>query len=244
MPGILDRVAKSYAPISKRQQYCPATPEHFFVLRLAQRLTDAAAIHHYVELCDRHSDAVLLSAYRAALKTETTDLARAFHAALENRNGGGSLPAQDLAAVRIERRAIAVAIFHGTKLKYPPIAHQLSSDGNKALGSAALFISRVMHKCSFSSAALERLPNSCEAQRSQLSKIVTDVLLESQVSLHHYDKREVLSGFGQPPLRFRSQVREVIAAIWPDINGSFGGPLVKDALALGLYAQTERLFLE
>ena len=39
-----------------------------------------------------------------------------------------------------------------------------------------------------------------------------------------------------------SQVQQTIEAIWPDINGSFGAPLIKDALALALYCQTEYLF--
>lgn len=242
MNGILDRVARTHDPIFQRH-YQPATFEHFFALRLANRLDDAAAVHHYIELCERHSQDVLLAVYRSVINTGVADLGRAFNAALEQKNGGnGSLPTTDLAAIRVERRGIAVAIFHGTQLRYPPIAHQLSSDGNKALGSAAMFISRLLDKCHFSSAALEQLPQGCEVQRAQLAKIITDILLHDQVAVHRYAKREVLAAFGHPPLKFRNQVREVISAIWPDINGSYGGPLVKDALALGLYAQTERLF--
>jgi hypothetical protein len=245
MTGILDRVARSHAPTVHRRQYRPATPEHFFALSLANRLKDAAAIHHYVELCDQHTQESLLAAYRLATKSGDTDLGRAFNAVL-GRNDGGmeTLSIADLAAIRIERRAVAVAIFRGTRLKYAPIVHQLSSDGNKALGSAAMFISRLRDKCFFSSAALELLPATCEAQRSQLSKIICDVLIQGQAAIHRFAKPDVLAAFGHPPLRFRNDVREVIAAMWPDINGSYGGPLVKDALALGLYAQTERLFEE
>jgi hypothetical protein len=244
MTGILDRVAKRHPSTSQQRRYRPATPEHFFALRLASRLDDEAAVHHYIELCDRHSQDALLAAYRSVMASGgTADPGRAFNATVQQMNGdNGSLPLADLAAIRIERRGIAVAIFHGTRLKYPPIAHQLSSDGNKALSSAALFISRLREKCTFSSAALELLPPGCEVQRSQLANIIGEVLLQGQVAVHRFAKRDVLAAFGHPPLTFRSQVREVIAAIWPDVNGSYGGPLIKDALALGLYAQTERLF--
>jgi hypothetical protein len=52
----------------------------------------------------------------------------------------------------------------------------------------------------------------------------------------------VLASFGHPRPRFRNQVRQIISTIWPGVNGSFGSPLIKDALALGLYCQVERLF--
>jgi hypothetical protein len=241
MTGILDRVARSSFPDHPRQ-FRPASTEHFVALRLAQRLNDAGAVHHYVELCDRHAEGVLLTAYRQAMTSGSRDLARSFHAALEGvgRNGSGVTP-RHLAAIRIERRAIAVAIFNGGRLKYPPIARQLSSDPNKALGSAAMFIDHIGRKCSFTNAAVEVLPDGGETQRSQLAKIVKEVLVQRQVVISQFAKAEILAAFGYPPLRFRSEVREVISAMWPEVNGEFGSPLIKDALALGLYCQVEHL---
>ena len=52
---------------------------------------------------------------------------------------------------------------------------------------------------------------------------------------------DMLAAFGHPPLRFRNQVREIISAMWPEVNGGFGSPLIKDALALGLYCQVNHL---
>jgi hypothetical protein len=242
MTGILDRVARSSSSTLKTQ-FRPASPQHFVALRLAHRLNDTGAAHHYVELCDRHPEGALLTAYRRAMTSGSHDLARTFHAVLERvgTNGNG-VPNGHLAAIRIERRAIAVAIFNGYRLEYPPIARQLSSDPNKALGSAAMFIDHIRNKCSFTNAAFEALPDGYEAQRSQLAKIVTDVLIQRQVAIWRFAKAEVLAAFGHPPLRFRNQVREVISAMWPEVNGSFGSPLIKDALALGLYCQVEHLF--
>jgi hypothetical protein len=176
------------------------------------------------------------------MRSGSHDLPRRFHTALErvDKNGKG-LPHRDLAAIRIERRAIAVAIFSGDQLKYPPVARQLSSDPAKALGSAAMFIHHIRDKCSFNNSAIEMLPSGYEAQRSHLAQIVTEVLIERQVAIWQFAKREVLTAFGHPPLRFRNEVREVMSAMWPEVNGGFGSPLIRDALALGLYCQVEHL---
>jgi len=241
MPGILDLVAGSHASIQEKQ-YRPASPQHFLALRLAVGLNDARAVQHYVELCDRHSTGSLVAAYRAAMQGGSCNPSRSFHTALEKvGKNGNDVPKRDLAAIRIERRAIAVAIFSGDNLKYPPIARQLSSDSDKALGSAAMFINHIRTKCSFNNAAIEMLPLELEAHRSQLAEIVTEVLVQRQVSIWRFAKAEILAAFGYPPLHFRNQVRDVMSAMWPEVNGSFGAPLIRDALALGLYCQVEHL---
>lgn len=243
MTGILDRVARASFAVHE-EQFRPATPRHYFALCLAQHLNDSAVVHHYVELSERYSEAQLLTAYRRVKANGFHDPARAFHVELErlgNRNGNGLNP-RCLTAIRIERRAIAVAIFNGDELAYPPIARQLPSDPNKALGSAANFIDRIREKCVFTEAAMEALPAGCEAQRSQLARTVSEILRDQDVSILQVAKADVLATFGYPPLRFRNQVREAISAMWSDVDDSFGSPLIKDALALGLYCQTEYLF--
>ena len=243
MSNILDRVARARGPVIKTQ-FKPATAEHFVALRLAQRLNETAAAEHYAELSDRYSEDKLLIAYRRAKASGSRDLARTFHVELErvgNRDSNGSSH-MHLAAIRIERRTIAVAILDGVRLKYPPMVRQLSSDPDKALGSAAMFISRLHDKCSFQTAALEALPEGCEAQRSQLTRMILTALGERGVGIWQVRKPDILAAFGHPPLRFRNQVREVVSAMWPDIDGGFGSPLIRDALALGLYCQVEHLF--
>jgi hypothetical protein len=245
MTGILDQIARSHAP-DPQKQFRPATPQHFMALRLAERLNDSGAVHHYIELGDRHSEGSLLTAYRRTMRSGAQNLARSFHVALEKTDGNGNgISHRDLAAIRIERRAIAVAIFNGQQLTYPPIARQLSSDPDKALGSAAIFINSIRDKCSFANAAIEALPEDCAAQRSRLTKIVIEVLIQRQIAISQFAKAEILAAFGHPRLRFRNEVREVMSAMWPEVNGGFGSPLIKDALALGLYCQVEqRLSLE
>src|ERR1700693_2087700 len=241
MTGILDRVANGFVQAHPRR-FRPASPQEFFALRLAGRLNDAGAVRHYVELCDRRPEGELLSAYRRAAVSGSDDLARTFHLLLEHHHHGAAPKRRDLAAIRIERRAIAIASFTGERLKYPPIARQLSSDSDKALGSAAIFVDHFRDKCAFDNTVLELLPQDSEAQRSQLAKIVTEVLIQRQTAIWQYPKAEVLAAYGNPPLDSRREVREVMSAMWPQINGGFGSDFIRNALALGLYCQVEQLF--
>jgi hypothetical protein len=244
MTGILDRVARSSSH-AHRTQFRPTTANEFFALRLAQRLHEPSAAQHYADLLERHSLAQLLIAFRRAQTSGShLDLARSFHVELgrlAGRNGNGA-STRRLAAIRIERRAVAVAILSGEHLQYAPLVRQLSSDSDKAIGSAAAFISRILAKCPFKTAALETLPEGEEVQRTALMQTIQRVLSEQAVGIWQTSKQDILAAFGHPPLRFRKQVREVVSSIWPDINGGFGSPLIKDALALGLYCQTEYLF--
>jgi len=244
MMNILDQVARS-SSAARYGQFQPSDQREYFALRLAQKLDDAPAVRHYVELVEHYSEAQLLSAYRRARATGSRlDPARSFHLELKRLEGRpGDEPAvRRLAALRIERRAVAVTILDGEHLATPPQVRQLSSNSDKALGSAASFISRILEKYPLGSVALETIPCEAEVLRGDLMEIISRVLVEQDVGIWEVPKLDVLASFGHPRPRFRSQVREVISAIWPGINGSFGSPLIKDALALGLYCQVERLF--
>lgn len=245
MTGILDRVARSSSP-ALCAQFRPASPGEFFALRLAQKLGDAPAALHYAELLGRYSEGQLLVAYRRAKANGGhKDPARAFHTELgrlHGDTGSGNATHRKLAAIRVERRAIAVATLVGQNLQYPYLVRQLSSDSNKALGSAASFVSRILEQGAIGTAALEIVPKPAEAQRSLLAQSICQLATQQGIGIWEVPKQNVLSVFGYPPLRFRNQVREVISRIWPDVDGGFGTPLVQDALALGLYCQVEYLF--
>ena len=244
MTNILDQVARSSSS-ARYGQFQPSDQREYFALRLAQKLDDAAAARHYAELLEHYSEAQLLAAYRRAKAAGShLDPARSFHLELkrlEGRTGDG--PAiRRLAAIRIERRAVAVAILKGDHLAAPPQVRQLSSNTDKALGSAASFISRILQKYPLGTAALETIPRKTEVLRGDLMEIISRVLVEQNIGIWEVSKLDVLASFGHPRPRFRNQVRQVISTIWPGVNGSFGSPLIKDALALGLYCQVERLF--
>ena len=115
MMNILDQVVRSSSS-ARYSQFQPSDQREYFALRLAQKLDDAAAARHYVELVEQYSEAQLLSAYRRAKATGShLDPARSFHMELKRLEGRpGDEPAtRRLAAIRIERRAVAVAILEG-----------------------------------------------------------------------------------------------------------------------------------
>jgi len=244
MTNILDQVARSSSS-ARYNQFEPCDQQEYFALRLAQKLDDAAAARHYADLLDHYSQAQLLTAYRRA-KTAGyhSDPARSFHQELKRLEGrtGDDPPIRRLAAIRIERRAVAIAILDGEHLAAPPQVRQLSSNGDKALNSAASFISRILEQYPLGRAALEAVPCETEVLRGDLMDIISRVLIEQEINIWEVAKPYMLASFGHPGPRFRNQVRKTISTIWPGVNGSFGSPLLKDALALGLYCQVEYLF--
>lgn len=244
MPGILDRVARAAIP-ANHNQFEPTSPNDFFALQLAYKLHEPSAAQHYAHLFGHYSvEQLLIAFHRATIRGSHSDPARSFHDELRRLGDRDAKEIQDrrLAAIRLERRGIAVVILKGYHLEYPPLVRQLPSDMNKAQHSAASFVSSVIQRCPFVTAALEMLTGAAEIQRRALLKIVQDVLSEQAVGIWQVEKRDILSAYGYPPLTSRSQVQKTIEAIWPDMNGSFGAPLIRDALALGLYCQTEYLF--
>lgn len=241
MTSILDQVAQSAAR-TRYGRFRPTTAQEFFALRLAARLGESVSAGHYAELAERYSQGQLLAAYRWALASHL-DPARRFHAELETLKdrhpgmGGGVR----LAAIRIERRAVAVAILIGDHLKHAD-ARQLSSSPDKALGSAAGFVTRFLEKFRCPSAALEIIPDGHEVQRTLVHRAVLRVLHLQAIGIVEVSKADLLAAFGYPPPRFRGEIRESISAIYPVLGQQFGAPWTLDAAALGLYVQTERLF--
>src|ERR1019366_6871072 len=114
MTPILDRFKNTQAG------FVPATIQDLFALRLAQKLGDAPAAAHYATLLTDHSEAQLLLAYRRAVRNaQNGDRGRRFHAELERTHSNGQNGfSPSLISIRIERRAVAGAVFRGDHLEY------------------------------------------------------------------------------------------------------------------------------
>jgi len=243
MTNILDQLTRS----SLRDQFSdfqPKTRDDFFALRLATKLNDAVAARHYAKLTDQHSEGQLLLAYhRATASGGNTPSARRFHEELDtfgNRNG--LYPQKHrLIAIRIERRTIAIAILNANHLEFTDVRH-LSSSTDKALGSAASFVTRAVDRFGLKSAALELIPDGREVQRLVLHQVITRALADRAMSITETSKNDLFRAFTRPPLRSRTELRRVMSAIWPVLDHDSGRPFTQDAAALGLYVQTERLF--
>ncbi len=238
----MNRILDQFIPVASAFQ--PNTAGEVFSLRLAQKLGDAQAARHYVSLADSHSEGQIMSAYRRTLRAGGNgDLGRRFHVELERIHSNGNHNHNSrLIAIRVERRAVAAAIFHGDHLEYTD-ARQLSSAHDRALVSAVGFINWMLEHFPADSATLEAIPNGHEFQRQILHNAICEALRERMLPIWEVAKRDILEGCGHPPLKSRKDLREVATAIWPILAGTHAKVFIQDAAILGLHVQTERLFI-
>jgi hypothetical protein len=239
----MTHILESFGPAPTA--FRPRTLTDLFGLRLAQKLVDTPAVRHYTALAGQYGQAQLLSAYRRALKhTSEETLAVCFHDELKlSQSATASRHTVDLTAVRVERRSVAVAVFHGDHLEYSQV-RQLSSSHTKAVGSAVGFVNWVVTHFAAESVAMESVDGGCEIKRWSLSEAICQTLRDCLLPIWRIEKADLLSGCGAPPLKSRKELREVVTAIWPILSGGGAKLFAQDAAALGLHVQTERLFFK
>jgi hypothetical protein len=222
----------------------PETATELFALRLAQKLDDAPAVRHYVDLTGKYSEAHLLCAFRRAVGANgNRDHSRRFHVELARiQENGNHKQYGKLISIRVERRTIAAAIFHGEHLEYAD-SRQLSSDNDRARANAAAFISWLLIRFPAESAALESIPNGHEFQRRVLHETIGGMLRERLLAIWEIPRSVLLDCYGYPPLKSRSELRKTATSIWPILAGTHAKVFIQDAAVLGLHVQTERLFI-
>lgn len=238
MPSILSR----FGPVHRVVR--PQTIEDLFGLRLARKLHDEDAAQHYAVLAAQHPLERLVAAYKRALATGADGLAKRFHEELGRMNNHcESRSAKlNLLAVRVERRAVAAAVFRGEHLEYTQVRHLASARSN-ALNTAVGFANWLAEQFSPESFAIEVFHDEPEVQRRVLCDAVTSALRACYLPHWPVEKADLFANFGFPPLRSRKEVRDVVTRIFPVLTGSDGQSFIQDAVAVGLYVQTERLFL-
>jgi len=238
MKPILDQFILSSGP------FRPKTANELVAFRLAMKLGDVSATRHYVALADSRPQGQLLCAYRrAVLSSRNGDLGRRFHAELERIHSNGNHDHHlKLVSIRVERRAVAIAIFYGDRLEHTDVK-QLSSSHDKALASALGFVNSIVERFPVESATLESIPTGHEFQRRILHNGVWRTLRDLGLPIWEIGKTELFRSFGYPPLRSRNELREVAVSIWPVLEGTRAKVFIQDAAVLGLHIQTERLFI-
>jgi len=147
-----------------------------------------------------------------------------------------------LVSLRVERRAVAVAIFHGDHLEYTDV-RQLSSSKDKASASALGFVCWILNRFPVDSAAVEIAPDQHEIQRRALHDAFCKALREQMLPIWEVPRSALLSGTGHPPLRSRAELRNIATTIWPILAGTHGKVFIQEAAILGLHVQIERLFI-
>jgi hypothetical protein len=235
--NILSEIRKNF-----QSGFVPSRPEDYFALRLARGLGDEQAAAHYALLTAEHSFACLLAAYGSAIsKTPRETAAARFHQILkvDSHINGNGLSHSRLLAVKIERRAIAAALFSGFHLEGRQVL-QLSSVLSRAESSVAGLLRRLLRENDCQSAAVETIAGN--GRRSALRAVIIEQCRDSETSVWDISPKLAFSCISLPAPKNRAAMRAQMQRIWP--LGTLGPSQlsVLDAAALGLYIQVERLF--
>lgn len=144
-----------------------------------------------------------------------------------------------LAACAITRRVAAIAIFRGMRLEYTKVL-QLQSVSDRAQESISGLISWAADQ--FAPEVLALLSVEASSGRGvTLTELAAETGRTSGLVPWTISFDELFRAFAEPPLRSRRQLRDAAQGIWPVLNGGRNDRIVLDAVAVGLYAQTERL---
>ena len=148
-----------------------------------------------------------------------------------------------LAAFKIERRQVSVAVLEHEKLDYSG-SRQLPSIYSKAVESASAYVDWIRRDFFLDGVALEKVRPDPTTWKSKITIEIIRQLRNSGIPTFEIDKSILLSSFGHPPLRYRTQLRKVISSIWPILSTKEKDVACLDAAALGLYVQVEKTFAE
>src|SRR5689334_16452501 len=144
-----------------------------------------------------------------------------------------------LAALRIERRSISIAVLEDERLDYAD-NRELPSILPRAIESACVYVDWILRNFTLYGIALEKNGLDPTTWKAKITVDIRALLKEAGVPIFEVEKNALLSAFAQPSLRYRTELRKVISTIWPilAIKDQNNGCL--DAAALGLYVQVER----
>ena len=147
----------------------------------------------------------------------------------------------NLAAFRIERRRISVAVFVDERLDYTG-SHQMSTLASKALASASRYIDWIIRSFRIEGVALEKDRPAAETWKGKFTGEIIGQLRDRGIPIFEIDKNVLLSSFAHPALRYRTELRRVVSSIWPILATKDQNVGCLDAAALGLYVQVEKQF--
>jgi hypothetical protein len=147
---------------------------------------------------------------------------------------------EKLAAVRIGRRTVAIAVFTGTHLEHSQVV-RLSSDLNAALRRVPAIVQRVLDQFGVSTVALESPLRQSEGRTTRLQDALFQQLRNLAVAVWPVSFADLCRHSSLPPVRTRHALRQIAGNIFPALGVTSRSKLDCDAALLGLYVQTERL---
>jgi hypothetical protein len=146
---------------------------------------------------------------------------------------------QTVAAISIQRRTVAVAVFRELHLEGVVVRH-IPSDTTRAENTIVGFAHEMCSHYKISAVAIET--NERATARLERSYACARKAFEDEsVSLHEVPLRELMESYAYRPLKLRQQLRRIARKIWPVLENKRYGITSLDAALVGLCAQTKRL---
>jgi hypothetical protein len=90
--------------------------------------------------------------------------------------------------------------------------------------------------------AIEPAPAQEEILRATIHRTVVAQIRNADLSLWEISLKTLLSALSHPPCQTRQQLRDIMLSVWRLPNLKEAHTCALDAMALGLFIQTERLF--
>src|SRR5205085_1221923 len=114
-------------------------------------------------------------------------------------------------------------------------------DHQKAETTAMGFVNWILESFDIDATVLERFEGGPDLMRAGIYQAVDRTLRASGASIQTIHPPELLCAFAYPSKANRKDVRQVVTTIWPILDARNAHPATLDAVALGLYYQTDRL---
>lgn len=144
----------------------------------------------------------------------------------------------NLAAFKILRRSVAVAIFSGRNLDFVDV-HHLSNVPKVALETLERFVGWIIENFHPQMAALATEEDEDRPRTQILTEAVERKLLERGIPIWRVSDSQILEGYAIPALTQKHDLRAIARSMWPYVAAQH--ELTLDAAAVGLYVQVERL---
>ena len=237
--------AKILAQIAEgRSGFPPRTVLGAAAIYIYRAFCDVENLRAYVHLVDSLGLRAVAERYRAA-RTAGGGLSeekRRFHAFRQDlRPPGFHLPNQPIIALRVERRAICVAVFLGTQLHYTQV-HALPGGSDAAETSAAGFVRWCLAHFADGLLAIEARGERASTRSRELSRHVVRVARESGAAVWEVRPAELFGLLDEPPARTRASFRDSVAGIWPSVAQEDHRRALLDAVGTGLLVTIKRIF--
>lgn len=148
---------------------------------------------------------------------------------------------QPILTIRITRRAIAAVVLANESLVIADGRH-LSSRIDRAVPSALRYVNRLIELAAPAAVVVDAPTTQAAGTTPRILDGIEQLSHERHLPLIPVRAPEVLSAYGDPALETREELRDIVAAFWPEVDRSHGAirRLVCDAAAAALFADCRR----